>query len=126
LFLKHNPLLVQAGFLPTGFLVPFLVASVLIGLRAQSPPDLYRFLGVLLFCVVGTSFARAIVTHGWTDSLFRHAFDISYFLFSMPFVLISVPREMNQGNGGARTTAASALKGAFACLRRRGSGSYLL
>ncbi len=91
LFLKYNPITLQASFIWPGFLVLFLFISVFIGLKVDSLDHYFLYTGLFLFLVVGTTFLSVIVRHGWTDAIFHSGFDISYLLFSLPFLLVSIP-----------------------------------
>lgn len=56
--------------------------------------------------VIASAFGWSIVRYGWADSVFRHAFDLSCFLFRVLFLVFSIPggpdRE-DRGLDGAQT-----------------------
>ena len=98
LFLKYNPITLQANFLPSWGIVLFTFLAVLIGLRSKNISDFYRFTGIYLFAIVMSSFIFIIFKVGFREAYLQNGFDISYFIFAIPFNLISIYKE-NQSKG---------------------------
>ena len=87
-FQTMNPFLVQSGFLvPRSFVVGFFVlALALLPLRFSAA---YPFLvsGYLLFLVVTIYAVYQIWAFGFTEAFHGSKIDLSYFLFSVPFLV---------------------------------------
>ena len=93
LFILYNPITLQAGFLPSWIILIFIVLFILAGLKAENLQIFYNYVGVLLFAAVSCTFLINILQIGLYDSFIQSKFDISYFIFSIPFLLISIVKE---------------------------------
>ena len=91
LFMQYNPITLQAGFLPFWLLLLFIFSSIFIGLKVKSLVELYRILGIFIFVVVSAAWIKVIIASGFKHALLLNGFDISYFLFAVPFLLMAIP-----------------------------------
>lgn len=89
MFVDYGPFSIQMSYLPKGVLVIFIGLCAYIGWASKSLFSIYTWITVILFSIVLTSFILAIAKHGWYSSVFQDRFDISYFCFTLPFLLIS-------------------------------------
>jgi hypothetical protein len=90
LFQVNNPITFQASFIPA-YALPFLAfLAVWMGYTARHIADFYRSLGILLFLAAGTAFVDSLLNQGWNLSVMQSGFDISYFIFSAPFLTVSL------------------------------------
>jgi len=98
-FMDYGPFSIQMSYLPAWVSVLFLVLLVYLAWRVKHLRSLYTWIAVMLFVIVVTSFIIAIVKHGWYSCVFQDRFDISYFCFTLPFLLISL-RFLDEHNNG--------------------------
>jgi len=89
-FLQYGPFAKQAAHLPTVFLIAALAGSVLLGLWARSTREAYFGAAVVLFGIVLIAFLRSVGEYGLMASVFGDQFDISYFSFAPPFLLLAL------------------------------------
>lgn len=96
-FIQNNPIVLQAGFTPAIVTLGFLFTSCVVGLFLKRFDGFLRFCGVVVFCIVATSMAWSLSDVGWYNALYGSKFDISYFIFCIPFLIasldVSVARE---------------------------------
>jgi len=92
LFLRYNPLGIQAFFLPKEAMLTLIIASVFAGAKSSDIFDCFFYSGMLIFVGVGLSFVMSVFRFGWMASMFENVFDISYFVFPLPFLLFSLYR----------------------------------
>lgn len=87
-FFLYNPLAMQSLFLPTWLSVLFIAISIVLGMKTKNLSATFFYSGCMLFLVVFAAFCFALFRFGWHESVFADAFDISYFLQAMPFVMV--------------------------------------
>ncbi len=88
LFFKYNPVTLQAGFLPLWILVLIFFITALSGKWISSITHLIKLSGPALFVIVFLSITKTIFQVGLTQAIRDSVFDISYFLFALPFLLL--------------------------------------
>jgi hypothetical protein len=59
-------------------------------LLARSIESVYRSIALVLFLTVGAAFALRIVSFGWHNAMQGNTFDIGYFGFSLPFIVLQL------------------------------------
>jgi hypothetical protein len=89
-FIQNNPILLQANMTPTGVTIGFLIISFFGGLFLKSFTGYLYMCGIILFCILATSMIWYVYTFGWHRSFFGSEFDISYFVFCIPFLIASL------------------------------------
>jgi len=87
-----SPLLVQVSSIPTPVLAASLCAALLLGLRCRSQDEAQAATGALLCAIVAVAFALFCARLGLTEAMLRSRFDLSYFAFALPFLLLSLYR----------------------------------
>jgi len=104
LFAQVGPFSIQGMYIPGWMAVLALIAALVCGLTGRSLNGLYRAAGLLLFAVVFAAFVRAAMQQGLSRSITGDGFDLGYFIFALPFLLISLDFS---GRRGARAAAPS-------------------
>jgi hypothetical protein len=90
LFLTNNPFLLQSSYIPMPFLGAVLVISIIAGRSFRTFDRLLLRCGYVLWGLDAILFLKAVVQEGWDPIVFQHGFDISYFQFPTPFLLLSL------------------------------------
>jgi hypothetical protein len=90
LFLSNGPFSIQLGYLPPWIIVVFLVAAGAAGLLVRDRREMLFASGALLFSIVFIAFLFSVVESGLVATLSRDRFDIAYFVFCTPFLLVSL------------------------------------
>ena len=88
-FIESGPFAIQLSYIPGWVFILSIIASVICGLSIRSPRGIYTAISVTLFGVVFVAFVISIINFGLTESVLGDRFDISYFSFAVPFLLIS-------------------------------------
>ena len=90
-FLKMNPFIVQSDFLlPTGYVIILLGLAVIAGSLCKNIKDMYWWIGLVFFTVFMVYAIRLCMLHGFAKAYLNSIVDISYILFSLPFLLLSL------------------------------------
>ena len=89
-FFTQGPFYMQLLHLPIGLAGLFVILAVIAGWKADSFQQLIFLSGVLLFLTVGSAFSLTIASMGVNSSIINDGFDITYFIFSVPFLLLSL------------------------------------
>jgi hypothetical protein len=96
-FVTAGPFAIQTSYLPSGLVVMAVAVCVYLAIRAASIADVYRYIALMLFSVVLVAFLLSIVDNGWPATVLGDRFDISYFCFALPFILLL----FNYGRAGS-------------------------
>jgi hypothetical protein len=88
-FIESGPFAIQLSYIPGWVFILSIIASVICGLSIKSLRGVYTAISVMLFGVVFIAFVISIINFGLTESVLGDRFDISYFSFALPFLLIS-------------------------------------
>ncbi len=91
-FIESGPFAIQLSYIPGWVFFLSVIASVICGLSIRSPRGIYTAISVTLFGVVLVAFVISIINFGLTESVLGDRFDISYFSFALPFLLLSLSR----------------------------------
>lgn len=96
LFIAHGPFSVQLAYLPIWVDAVFVTISTLLGWNASNLDDLVYFSGLTLFALVTVAFLLRIGAIGISAAVFGDGFDITYFIFCTPFLLLSLQGRKSQ------------------------------
>ena len=88
-FIHSGPLAIQASYLPPVWTGAILLLGVACGFRARSSSNALIGVAALLLVCAAVAFARALATYGWAQAVWQDKFDISYFSFSLAFLLLA-------------------------------------
>jgi hypothetical protein len=94
-FVHHGPLAVQSIYAPLWFIITTVILAIILGFKVREHNQIYPAIAFMLFGIVLIPFFIAISEFGIVRAVFYHQFDISYFCFCLPFVLISLRLEAN-------------------------------
>lgn len=89
-FMDSGPLSKQLSFLPIWLLALCIACCIYCALRIESLRKIYTAVSFILFAVVLAAFSTSVLDLGWHQSVLGDGFDISYFAFALPFLLISL------------------------------------
>ncbi len=87
LFMKFNPITLQAGFLNLPLLLSVFAITILVFFKTQNKTQFYQRLGIIMFLIVLVAMIKEIIISGWSQAVFGNAFDISYFILAIPFLV---------------------------------------
>nr|MBN2277520.1 hypothetical protein [candidate division Zixibacteria bacterium] len=86
-FFKYGPFTIQMGYLPSWLLIISILTAAACSRVVNSMNRVYYATALILFGVVGATFVLTIFKTGFTAAVKGDQFDISYFCFSLPFIL---------------------------------------
>jgi len=89
-FMDYGPLAIQTSYLPIWLSLIAVVSCLYFAAQVKSITGTYRAAGFMLFVVVFLAFAISLMDKGWTASIHDDGFDISYFCFALPFLLLTI------------------------------------
>lgn len=89
-FWHQGPFAVQLLYIPSWALGLSLATAHLLGRLVKSKNKIYPFISYLLFGVVLLAMTLYAIQFGWYDTILGSKFDISYFCFALPFILMSL------------------------------------
>ena len=90
LFFTHGPFSVQFAYLPIWIGALFVAISTLLGSTASNLNNTVYLSGLVLFALVTVAFVLRISAIGIPASVFGDGFDITYFIFCTPFLLLAL------------------------------------
>jgi hypothetical protein len=100
-FMRHGPLTIQTSYLPLWLSILLILPCIYLAGRATSPILVYKYITSMLFAAVFIAFVISLVGRGWVDTIFGDRFDISYFCFTLPFLLLLLDYgRVNSNMGG--------------------------
>ena len=88
-FLEINPFTVQSGVTNNAELAAFVALMILTGFLPKNHKSLIFYIGAYLFVIIGINFVDRAAHYSLRGALMESSMDISYFLFSLPFLLHS-------------------------------------
>ena len=89
-FFTEGPFAVQGLYLHPSLAVFFALAAGMAGWRAKDRSDVLFATGTLLFFVVVVAAGPAVATWGLPAVLAEDRFDVAYFIFCVPFLILSL------------------------------------
>ena len=98
-FFRMNPFKVQSDFLlPTGYVIILLSLAVIAGSLCKNVKDMYWWIGLVFFSVFMVYAIRLCIIHGFANAYLNSIVDVSYILFSLPFLLLSISNFAEESN----------------------------
>ncbi len=88
-FVNYGPFAVQMSYVPVWFIILSIIISFIWAVKIKTIGQVYFAAATMLFMVVLGAFVIFAVRFGLIDSVMNSQFDISYFCFPLPFVLMS-------------------------------------
>ena len=95
-FLMSGPFGIQVSYIPPWLVGLAIVLSIVYGLRASSLNRVYGTISLILFGVILVPFVIAVASLGFAGAVRGDRFDISYFCFVLPFVILAFTRKATQ------------------------------
>jgi hypothetical protein len=91
-FIKNGPFAIQSflSHLPFWFIILIILFSIYIGWIVSNITEIFFAAGLLLFLPVAVSMVIKIFQIGFYDAIVNDIFDLSYYAFSLPFLLLSL------------------------------------
>lgn len=96
-FFAEGPFSIQMAYSPSVIAVLFVIAAVIVGWHACHIRDVFFGEGVLLFVIVAIAFLSVVAQLGIHAAVIKDGFDITYFIFCTPFLLLSLEKPL-KGN----------------------------
>ena len=90
-FVSDGPFSRQSAYIQIWQLILVLVAAGVIAVTSAIPKSVYRNTAYLLFATSLLVFLTKIISDGWNTAIFQHSFDLSYFIFPLPFLFFALP-----------------------------------
>ncbi len=89
LFILYNPLTLQGDFLPGPVIPIFMLLCLIVGLFIKVRANIYFYCGLMLFLIMAIYFVYRMITVD-ASAFMEDKIDISYFIFSMPFLFAAL------------------------------------
>lgn len=89
-FIEFGPFAMQWRYIPLWIFIVILGAQAVWSVKAESLRDLHIICTFALFTVVLIAFLLEIRNEGFYDVIYQSGFDISYFTFPLPFLLLLI------------------------------------
>jgi hypothetical protein len=90
LFAANNPFLKQTGYIPTTLVIVSWIVAIIIGLFTDTEYRAMTYSAILIFIVIIIVFVQNVFIMGFQKAIFGSGVDISYFIFSLPFIIYSL------------------------------------
>ena len=87
-FMQFSPFAIQASYVPTWLIIIAFAVSIISGILAKRSKAVYVSIAIILFSVVSIAFLMTVIRIGWNDAIVGSGFDISYFGFALPFLMV--------------------------------------
>lgn len=84
-FLEEGPFTIQIVYLPIEITLIFILIAIITGWYTSNIKDAFFYTDLLLFAIAATSFMLIAVYLGMNRAIFEDRFDITYFIFCIPF-----------------------------------------
>lgn len=89
-FIDFGPFSIQLAHIPNWLLIVSIAFSVLCALTVRSLKSIYSSVSFILFGVTCVTFLLRVFDLGWFKAVLESGFDIGYFCFALPYLLISL------------------------------------
>lgn len=89
-FIERGPFAIQASYLPLWLAALMIVISTYVAHHAKTVNVLYKYMAAILFAVVSIAFLISVINSGWHATVLQDGFDISYFCFMLPFLILAL------------------------------------
>ncbi len=90
LFILDGPFAVQSSYLPFFSIILFVILMVYAGWIIADLRELFFAVGMIIFLFTLSSFLIEVWNYGIYNALFKSYFDIVYFIFALPFFILSI------------------------------------
>ncbi len=90
IFINNGPFAIQMLYLPTGYLIFFFILSIYTGWIVSDFQELLFSSAIIIFMIVTLSFILTINETGFYSAFYQDRFDISYYIFTIPFFILSI------------------------------------
>ncbi|WP_326982505.1 hypothetical protein VUJ46_20360 [Chryseobacterium sp. MYb264] len=90
LFVKHNPLIIQAGKQPVIVTALYIITALILSFKVKLLQHIILWGGGILFICILLTFSYYMVVLGYENMITNSNFDISFFNMSMPFIVIAM------------------------------------
>jgi len=88
-FFRYGPFAIQMSYIPTWLLILVLLVSAVLGRHVNTHKKSFQVIAFVMFGIVASAFAISMIKEGFYDSVIGDQFDISYYCFALPFILLS-------------------------------------
>jgi hypothetical protein len=99
LFVNFGPFAIQSSYLPAWMLITIIFFSFLAGLLVRTVQGAFGAISVLLFGAAAVAFAISLFEYGWKGTIYGDKFDVAYFAFSLPFIILGLKLERRRQAG---------------------------
>ena len=89
-FIDHGPFSIQMSYLPLWMALLSIIVCTYLALRVNSLQGIYRCITYMLFSIIFVAFVLSVKSNGWHSTIHGDGFDISYFCFTLPFLLLTL------------------------------------
>ena len=89
-FLSEGPLAIQGAYITPEYVVPIVLVSLFEGIRVRTPGEMWESAALLLFVAILLPFLHTVALTGLDGALFGDRFDISWFAFPLPFLVLAL------------------------------------
>jgi hypothetical protein len=89
-FMESGPLAIQSSYIPVWAFIMAIVTSLVCGVTVRTIRGVYMAVYLTLFGIISIAFLGSIMEFGAVQSVLGDRFDISYFSFCLPFLLVSL------------------------------------
>jgi hypothetical protein len=87
-FVSAGPFAVQTSYMPVRGALFAVAVGIAAGWTARSRRAAGFAAALILFAVVLVPFAASVIEYGWNGAVMGDRFDISYFCFALPFLIV--------------------------------------
>ena len=102
-FFDFGPFSRQLTQIPVPWVIVAITCSLYCALKVRTLTEIYSAVSFILFGVVSIAFILSVLKLGWSQAVLKDGFDISYFSFTLPFLLISLDlqkQKIKESNNG--------------------------
>ena len=89
-FLTKGPFAIQSSYLPKILILISIVLAMVWGLKNKNYKDFVTAAATFLFITVAVAFSISVTSVGFCKAVRGDFFDISYFCFTLPFLLLAL------------------------------------
>lgn len=89
-FFQQGPFAIQSSYMPTVGMIVFALLTIYVGWNVKCLHHVFFSAGATLFAIVLFSLLRMVKMVGFDQAIFASKFDISYFIFCVPFFIFSI------------------------------------
>lgn len=98
-FMQSGPLAIQSSYIPVWAFILAIAVSIVCGAMVKTIRGVYMAVYLTLFGIVSIAFFGSIMELGVVQSVLGDRFDISYYSFCLPFLLVSLMEPDDEAQG---------------------------